>query len=66
MLNIEIEKRKTHTSSEIKRRYNQKTYGAVSVQLPKDLVAHFKEKCKADGISQAQIVKKAIKEFLNG
>ena len=64
MLNIEIEKRKTHTSSEIKRRYNQKTYGAVSVQLPKDLVAHFKEKCKADGISQAQIVKKAIEEFL--
>lgn len=58
-------KRKTHTSSEVKRRYNQKTYGAVSVQLPKDLVARFKEKCKAEGVSQAQIVKKAIEEFLN-
>lgn len=57
-------KRKTHTSSEVKRRYNQKTYGAVSVQLPKDLVARFKEKCKAEGVSQAQIVKKAIEEFL--
>ena len=58
-------KRKTHTSSEVKRRYNQKTYGAVSVQLPKDLVARFKEKCRAEGVSQAQIVKKAIEEFLN-
>lgn len=57
-------KRKTHTSSEVKRRYNQKTYGAVSVQLPKDLVARFKEKCKAEGISQAQVVKKAIEAFL--
>ena len=57
-------KRKPHTSSEVKRRYNQKTYGAVSVQLPKDLVARFKEKCKAEGISQAQVVKKAIEAFL--
>lgn len=62
---METEKRKTHTSSEVKRRYNQKTYGAVSVQLPKNLVARFKEKCRAEGVSQAQIVKKAIEEFLN-
>ena len=62
---METEKRKTHTSSEVKRRYNQKTYGAVSVQLPKDLVARFKEKCRAEGVSQAQIVKMAIEEFLN-
>lgn len=61
---METEKRKTHTSSEVKRRYNQKTYGAVSVQLPKDLVAQFKEKCKAENVSQASIVKKAIEEFL--
>ena len=62
---METEKRKTHTSSEVKRRYNQKTYGSVSVQLTKDLVARFKEKCRAEGVSQAQIVKKAIEEFLN-
>lgn len=57
-------KRKTHTSSEVKRRYNDKVYSTVKAQLPKDLVARFKEKCKAEGISQAQVVKKAIEEFL--
>ena len=39
-------------------------YSVVSVKLPKDLVAQFKEKCKVEGVSQAQIVKKAIEEFL--
>lgn len=57
-------KRKTHTSSEVKRRYNDKVYSTVKAQLPKDLVARFKEKCKAEGISQAQVVKKAIEAFL--
>ena len=61
---METEKHKTHTSSEVKRRYNQKVYSTVKVELPKDLVARFKEKCKAEGVSQAQIVKKAIEEFL--
>lgn len=60
----EAPKRKTHTSSEVKRRYNDKVYSTVKAQLPKDLVARFKEKCKAEGISQAQVVKKAIEEFL--
>lgn len=57
-------KRKPHTSSEVKRRYNEKVYSTVKAQLPKDLVARFKEKCKAEGISQAQVVKKAIEAFL--
>lgn len=61
---METEKRKTHTSSEVKRRYNEKVYSTVKAQLPKDLVARFKEKCKAEGISQAQVVKKAIEAFL--
>lgn len=59
------EKRKTETSSAVKRRYNQKTYGAVTAYVPKDLAAAFKEKCAADGIPQAQIIKKAIEDFLN-
>lgn len=58
------EKRKTHTSTEVKRRYNEKTYSPIHVNLPKDLVAAFKEKCKAEGISQAQVIKKAIEDFL--
>lgn len=32
-------KRKTHTSTEVKARYNKKVYTAVGYQLPKDLVA---------------------------
>ena len=57
-------KRKTKTSSAVKNRYNSKVYAAVSCQLPKDLVHRFKEKCAAEGISQTQIVRKAIEEFL--
>ena len=58
------EKRKTRTSSAVKQRYNKKTYGIVTAYLPKELVAAFKEKCMAEGISQAQIIKKAVEEYL--
>ena len=61
---METPKRKTHTSTAVKQRYNEKVYSVVSVKLPKGLVAQFKEKCKVEGVSQAQIVKKAIEEFL--
>ena len=50
-------KRKSETSSAVKRRYNQKTYGAVTAYVPKDLAAAFKDKCAVKGISQAQIQK---------
>lgn len=61
---MEKTKRKTVTSSAVKNRYNQKVYSAVSAQLPKELVARFKEKCLADGIPQSQIIRKAIEEYL--
>lgn len=57
-------KRKTTTSSEVKRRYNQKVYSAVTAQIPKDLAAAFREKCKVTGVSQAQVIKQAIEQFL--
>ena len=60
----ETTKRKTHTSTAVKQRYNQKTYGTIKVLLPKELVAEFKEKCTARGVSQASIVKAAIERFL--
>ena len=56
--------RKTKTSSAVKNRYNAKVYGSVIVRLPKELVAAFKQKCEAEGVSQAQIVKEAIEKFL--
>ena len=57
-------KRKTVTSSAVKQRYNEKVYDNVSARVPKELAAAFKEKCAAEGISQAQIIKKAIEDFL--
>ncbi len=58
------EKRKTHTSTEVKARYNAKVYSSLHFQLPKELVASFKEKCTREGVSQAAVVRKAIEDYL--
>lgn len=58
------EKRKTHTSTAVKRRYNEKTYTLISTSVPKDKAAAFKGKCAAMGIPQAQVIKRAIDKFL--
>ncbi|MDD7725888.1 MAG: ribbon-helix-helix protein, CopG family [Bacteroidales bacterium] len=57
-------KRKTKTSTEVKRRYNEKVYSQISVSVPKETAAAFKAKCAAEGIPQAQVIKRAIEEFL--
>lgn len=57
-------KRKTKTSTEVKSRYNQKTYDVISVRVPKELAAAFRTKLAAEGGVQAQIIKKAIEEYL--
>lgn len=57
-------KRKTKTSSAVKQRYNKKVYDTISIRVPKALAADFKAKCIAEGIPQAQIIKKAIEDFL--
>lgn len=61
---METKKRKTRTSTAVKARYNKKTYGAITAYVPKELAEAFKKKCAAEGISQAQIIKKAIEDFL--
>ena len=58
------EKRKTTTSSAVKNRYNKKVYDSIIVRVPKEMAQAFKEKCAAEGISQAQIIKEAIRVFL--
>jgi predicted DNA binding CopG/RHH family protein len=58
------EKRKTKTSTAVKRRYNEKTYDIISARMPKELAAAFKAKCADEGIPQAQIIKQAIERFL--
>lgn len=55
---------KTHTSWQVKQKYNSKVYSRIGVQLPKDLVAKFKEKCEEYGVSQASVIREAIEKFL--
>lgn len=56
--------RKSRTSTEVKTRYNNKTYDVISVRVPKEMAAAFKQKCVETSIPQAQIVKNAIADFL--
>lgn len=60
-----MEKRKTRTSTAVKARYNSKVYDVISVRVPKEMAAAFKAKCAETGTVQAQIIKKAIEDFLN-
>lgn len=56
---------KSRTSTAVKRRYNEKTYALLAAQLPKQLVAEFKERCRKNGVSQASILKLAIEEYIS-
>ena len=55
---------KTRTSTAVKRRYNNKVYSQIKFELPKELVASFKERCTERGVSQASVVREAIEKFL--
>lgn len=57
-------KRKTKTSTEVKTRYNQKNYDVIAVRVPKEMAEAFKAKCAAEEVPQAQIIKRAIEQFL--
>ena len=57
-------KRKTKTSSVVKDRYNKKVYEQIAVRVPKEMATEFKTKCEREGISQAQVIKDAIKSFM--
>lgn len=59
------EKRKTTTSTEVKARYNKKVYDVISIRVPKEMAEAFKIKCAKENVSQAQIIKRAIEDFLN-
>ena len=56
--------KETKTSSAVKNRYNSRVYGSIIVRVPKEMAEAFKEKCAATGTAQAQVIKKAIEEFL--
>ena len=61
---MEETKRKTKTSAAVKNRYNKKAYDRISVVVPKGMGEAFKQKCAELGVSQAQVIKQAVEEFL--
>ncbi len=63
-METEKTKRKTKTSTAVKARYNEKVYDVISARVPKELAGAFREKCAVEGVPQAQIIKKAIENFL--
>ena len=62
---MEANKRKTKTSSAVKRKYNNKVYSTVRAELPKDLVNEFKKLCSEKGVSQASVIKEALQQYIN-
>lgn len=58
-------KRKTHTSTDVKRRYNEKVYSQMAFSAPKDLVTEFRKICKEQGVSQAGVLKQAMQSFID-
>lgn len=58
-------KRKTHTSTEVKSRYNKKTYDRISLYVHKDKAQAYKAKCEEKGIAYSEPLHKAIDDFLN-
>ena len=61
---MEEKKRKSKTSTAVKKRYNDKVYTHMAFVAPKEMAAEFKEKCKRENVSQASIFKEAMERFL--
>lgn len=57
-------KRKTTTSTEVKNRYNAKTYKTITLHVKKAIAENFKAKCDKEGITQSSVLHKAIDDFL--
>lgn len=58
------EKRKTHTSSEVKMRYNKKTYTRIGFDLRNDVADAYKAKCRELGIPYTKPLHDAVEAFL--
>lgn len=52
------------TSYAVRTKWNNNNLTKVTYSMPKNLMLDFKEKCKAEKISQASIIRKAIENFL--
>ena len=56
--------RKTTTSTEVKRRWNEANYTRLTIYLPKAQAEEDKAKCDRLGITQSEVPKEAINQFL--
>ena len=52
--------RKTHTSSAVKRRYNQKAYKSITVQIKPELAARIQAYKEQEGISMSELLTRAM------
>ena len=57
-------KRKTHTSTQVKQRYNDKVYTAMTFRIPNELASEFKRICVNNDLSQAKIIKDAMQRIV--
>lgn len=57
-------KRKTHTSTAVIRRYINKVYTRIYADLPKELVADFKEAVKANGTTVAAVFRETMEKYI--
>jgi hypothetical protein len=55
---------KTHTSSAVKQKYNEKAYDQILFAVPKGVRNEFKAACEAAGESMASVLKACIAEYL--
>lgn len=55
---------KSKTSSEVKNRWNAKTYDRISVSVRKDVAEEYRAKCEYLGIPLSKVLHKAIEAFL--
>lgn len=56
---------KTHTSTAVKRRYNEKVYTQIALQIPKELAQKFTEKCAEECVSKRSVLIEAIERFID-
>lgn len=54
------EKRKTHTSTAVKRRYNEKSYKKITVQVKPELADQIAAYREAQGLSMSQFLQRAM------
>lgn len=57
-------KRKTHTSTAVKRRYNNKVYSRAYTDLPNDLAATLKNIIASKGTTIAAVLRESIEKYI--